>query len=158
MLKKGWAYNMNPYVKEYIKRGLIFSGLGPIVAGIVYVIIEMSGVKLNLTGVEVLLAVVSTYIMAFVQAGSSVFNTIENWGKAKSILFQMTSIYAVYIIGYLINRWIPLDFRIILIFTASFVTIYLIIWFIVYFFVRKEAKKLNEKLIQNQEMEVKQDE
>ena len=34
-------------VKEYIKRGLIFSGLGPVVAGIVYMIIEKSGIDLN---------------------------------------------------------------------------------------------------------------
>ena len=40
MLRKGWDYNMNKYVKEFFKRGLIFSGFGPIVAGIVYLCIE----------------------------------------------------------------------------------------------------------------------
>jgi hypothetical protein len=151
MLKKGWAYNMNPYVKEFLHRGLMFSGLGPIVAGIVYFSIELSGTKLNLSGTDVLLAIISTYILAFVQAGSSVFNMIEKWGKAKSLLCQMSSIYAVYMGAYLINRWIPFDYRIILIFTISFVTCYLIIWFTVFFIMKKNTKKLNEKLLEQQE-------
>lgn len=141
---------MNYYVKEYIKRGLIFSGLGPVVAGIVYMIIEKSGMDLKLSGTEVLLAIISTYVMAFVQAGASTFNTIESWGKAKSLFFQMSSIYVVYICGYLINRWIPFDWIIILIFTISFIVCYLIVWFTVYFIVRKETKKLNEKLEERQ--------
>ena len=87
---------MNPYVKSFIHRGLIFSGLGSIVSGIVYLCLELSGVKLELSGFDFLLATISTYIMAFVQAGSSVFNEIEKWRKAKSILFQMSSIYCLY--------------------------------------------------------------
>ena len=141
---------MNFYVKEYIKRGLTFSGLGPIVAGIVYVLIEKSGVDLKLTGTDVLLAIVSTYIMAFVQAGASVFNSIDKWGKAKALFWQMSTIYIVYVIGYLINRWIPFDWIIILIFTVSFIVCYLTVWTTVYLIVRKETKKLNEKLKENQ--------
>ena len=41
MLSKGWVYNMNCYVKEFLKRGLMFGGFGPIVAGIVYLILEI---------------------------------------------------------------------------------------------------------------------
>ena len=144
---------MNPYVRSYLHRGLIFGGFGPIVAGIVYVFIELSGTALNLTGWEVLLAIVSTYVMAFVHAGSSVFNDVEKWGKAKSILCQMSSIYAVYMVGYLINRWIPLDYRVILIFTGSFIGGYLIIWFTVYFIMKKNTDKLNEKLMLEQKEE-----
>ena len=137
---------MNPYVKSFLHRGLIFAGFGPIVAGIVYFCLELSGTKLNLSGGEVLLAIGTTYVMAFVHAGSSVFNEIEKWGKAKSILCQMSSIYGVYMIGYLINNWIPLDYRFILIFTGCFIVGYLIIWFSVYFAMKKNSDKLNEKL------------
>lgn len=142
---------MNMYVKEYIKTGLIFSGLGPVVAGIVYVAIEKTGTELNLTGTDVLLAIITTYIMAFVQAGASTFNRIETWGKAKALFWQMSTIYAVYIAGYLINRWIPLDWKVILIFTSIYVVAYLIVWFTVYFIIKKESKRLNQKLIENQE-------
>ena len=151
MLKKGWAYNMNPYLKSFLHRGFIFSGLGPIIAGLIYVIIESTGTELNLRGSDVLLAIVTTYIMAFVHAGSGVFNEIEKWGKAKAILCQMSSIYIVYMGGYLINHWIPLHYRIILIFTCSFIVGYLIIWFSVYFISKKNTDKLNEKLKIEQE-------
>ena len=142
---------MNIYVKMFLHRGLIFSGLGPIVAGIIYLILEASGTKLNLSGFDVFLAILTTYIMAFVQAGSSVFNAIEKWGKAKSLLCQMSSIYVIYIIGYSINHWIPFRLDVILIFTISFVTMYLAVWFTVYLITKKESKKLNEKLKFKQE-------
>ncbi len=137
---------MNHYVKEFLHRGLIFSGLGPIVAGIVYVCLELSGTKLNLNGYEVFLAILTTYVIAFVQAGSSVFHTVEKWGKAKGALFQMIAIYVVYIGGYLANRWIPFEYIAILIFTGVFVLAYLGIWFSVYFITKKDTKELNEKL------------
>ena len=36
---------MNKYVKTYLHRGLLFGGLGPIVAGIVLGIIQLSGIQ-----------------------------------------------------------------------------------------------------------------
>ncbi len=153
MLKKGWAYNMNPYVRSYLHRGLIFGGFGPIVLGIVYLIISLTGTPLNLSGFDLLLGIISTYVIAFVHAGSSVFNEVEKWGKAKSMLCQLSSLYVVYTGGYLINHWIPLDYRVILIFTGSFILGYLIIWFTVYLVTRKLTNKLNEKLKLEQEIE-----
>ena len=144
---------MNPYLRTFLHRGLIFSGLGPILAGIIYVILELSGVDLNLSGLDVLKAILTTYVMAFIHAGSGVFNEIEKWGKAKAILCQMSSIYIVYMGGYLINNWIPLDYKVILIFTGSFIFGYLIIWFTVYFITKRNTEKLNEKLKLEQELD-----
>lgn len=151
MLKKGWDYKMNKYVKEYLKIGFMFSGIGPVVAGIIYLILEKTGVSLNLSGFDVFLAIITTYIMAFVQAGASTFNRIEHWGKAKSLFWQMSTIYVVYIGGYLINRWIPLDWKVIIIFTSIYIASYLIVWLFVYFIIKKESKKLNQRLIEKQQ-------
>ncbi|MBR6072225.1 MAG: DUF3021 domain-containing protein [Acholeplasmatales bacterium] len=151
MLSKGWDCNMNCYVKEFLKRGLIFSGFGPIIAGIVYLVIESSGVDLKLTGFTVFLAILTTYIIAFVQAGSSVFNQIDDWSKGKSLFFQMTSIYIVYIGGYLINNWIPYKTEVIIIFTSVYVVTFLTLWLTVYFINKNVSKKLNDKL--NSEIE-----
>ena len=142
---------MNYYVKEFLKRGLIFSGFGPIVLGIVYIIIGSTGNDLKLSGVNIFMGILTTYIIAFVQAGSSIFNQIETWPKAKSIFFQMTSIYVVYMGGYLLNNWIPFKVEVIIIFTSVFVAIYLSIWLTVYFITKNVSKKLNEKL--NKELE-----
>ena len=143
---------MNYYVKEFLKRGLIFSGFGPIIAGIIYLSLELSGVDPKLTGINVFLAIITTYIIAFVQAGSTVFNQIESWPKAKSIFFQMTSIYIVYVGGYLINKWIPFKVQAIIIFTCVFVATYLTIWLAVYFISKNTSKKLNDELNKNLEL------
>ena len=151
MLSKGWDYNMNQYVKEFLKRGLLFSGFGPIVVGIVYLCIEGSGVDLKLTATIVFLAIITTYIIAFVQAGSTVFNQIESWPKAKSLFFQMTSIYVVYMGGYLINNWIPFKLQVVIIFTSVYVITFLSVWLTVYFITKNVSKKLNDKLNENLE-------
>ena len=142
---------MNYYVKEFLKRGLVFSGFGPIVLGIVYIIIGSTGNDLGLSGLNVFMGILTTYIIAFVQAGSSIFNQIETWSKAKSMFFQMTSIYVVYMGGYLLNNWIPFKVEVIIIFTSVFVAIYLSICLTVYFITKNVSKKLNEKL--NKELE-----
>ena len=99
-----------------------------------------------MSGKEVLLGIVSTYILAFIQAGVSVFNQIEHWPLAKSLLCHMGSIYLAYVFCYLINSWIPFEPLVILIFTIIFVVTYLIIWFIVFMCIRAKSKKFNESL------------
>ena len=58
-------------VKEFVKRGLLFAGLGPVALGIVYLILFYSLEEFQLSGAEVFLAILSTYVLAFVQAGAS---------------------------------------------------------------------------------------
>ena len=135
---------MNQYVKNYLFRGLMFGGFGPMVAGIVLWIVQLTGVEVVLTGGEVLLAVVSTYILAFVQAGSSVFNQIEGWPIAKSMGVHFLSLYVVYVACYLLNAWIPFAWEVIAIFTAIFIAVYLVIWITVYLIIKKTSKKLNK--------------
>ena len=142
---------MNPYVKKFLKRGMMFSGLGPIVAGITYLILDLTGTDIKLSGGDILLAIITTYVIAFVQAGSSVFGEVDTWGPVKGLIFQLLSIYLVYTVGYLVNRWIPLDYKVILIYTGIFIAVFLTVWFSIYFTVKKRTEKLNEKLKQQQE-------
>lgn len=137
---------MNKYVKEFLLRGMMFGGFGPIIAGIVYFIISLCTENFTLTGSEVLIGIVSIYILAFVHAGASVFNQIDNWPIAKSLLIHLATLYVSYVGCYLINSWIPFDWKVILIFTAIFIVTYLIIWFIVYLAVRNTSKRFNERL------------
>lgn len=137
---------MNIYLKKFLQRGIAFGGFGPIIAGIVYFSISFFIPSFSLSGKEVLLGIVSTYILAFIQAGVSVFNQIEHWPLAKSLLCHMGSIYLAYVLCYLINSWIPFEPLVILIFTIIFVVTYLIIWFIVFMCIRAKSKKFNESL------------
>ena len=137
---------MNKYVKEYLHRGLMFGGFGPIVFGIVYWIISAKGVALNLSGFEVFLAIVSTYMLAFVQAGSTVFNQIESWPLPKSLLCHFSSLFVAYSLSYLGNTWIPFEPKAIAVFFAIFVAVYFVVWITVYFSVRAASKKFNKKI------------
>ena len=137
---------MNGYLKKFLHRGLIFGGFGPIICGIVFLVISKTSESFSLSGSEVFLAIISTYILAFVHAGASIFNQIEEWPLAKSLLCHFSSLYAAYVICYISNSWIPFDPKVILIFTAIFVVLYFIIWITVYCCVKSASKKLNSKL------------
>ena len=137
---------MNIYLKQFLQRGLAFGGFGPIIAGIVFLSLSCSLPDFTLTGPQIFLAILSTYILAFIQAGASVFNQIESWSPARSFLCHLGSIYAAYVGCYLINSWIPFKWDVILIFTAVFVAVYFAIWLSVYFSVKAVGKKLNKKL------------
>ena len=137
---------MNIYVKEFIKRGLMFSGLGPVTAALVIFIISHFEENLHLGASQVLIMAVSTYILAFVQAGATVFNQIEHWSVPKSLACHFSSLYAVYVFTYLVNTWIPFSINVILVFTAIFVATFFIIWTVVFLAVRHLSKKLNKNL------------
>ena len=137
---------MNKYVKQFFHRGLLFGGFGSIVVGIVYAIVSHTVDGVLLSGDEVCLAIVSGYLLAFVQAGATVFNQIEHWSTPKSLLCHFGSLYAVYVLCYLVNDWIPFEPKVLLIFTGIFVALYIVIWLTVYLSVKATGKRFNEKL------------
>lgn len=137
---------MNKYVKSFLLRGLCFSGLGPIVAGIVFLCLHFAISDFSLSGAEVFLAIISTYLLAFLQAGASVFNQIEEWSVPKSLLAHLLTIYLAYVICYIVNSWIPFEPMVIVIFTLSFLVLYFVIWLTVYFSVKKVSRDLNSRL------------
>ena len=132
---------MNKYVKEFFLRGLMFGGFGPIILAIIYFIVSKIHPETVLNGTEILLGIISVYLLAFIHAGASVFNQIEEWGSNKSIGIYFATLYVVYSLCYLINTWIPFDLKVFGIFTAIFVTVYFIIWTIVYLSVKHSSKK-----------------
>lgn len=133
---------MNKYAKEFLHRGLLFAGFGPVVAGVVLACIPAG----ELTGGQVLLAVVSTYLLAFIHAGASVFNQIEHWPLAKSLFCHFGSLYLAYSLCYLVNSWIPFEPLVLAVFTAIFAVTYFVVWGIVYLCIRTTEKKMNQKL------------
>ena len=140
---------MNKHLKVFLYRGLIFGGFGPIVLGIIFFIIDKS-VDLTLSGESVFIAIISTYLLAFIQAGASVFNQIEEWALAKSALIHFTILFLTYSAVYVLNSWIPFEPLMLLIFFFSFLIIYLIIWLTVYFSVKAHTKRLNLQLVKAQ--------
>ena len=133
-------------VKDFFLRGLLFGGFGPVVLGIVYLILHYTPVDLTLTGDEVFLGILSTYLLAFIHAGSGVFHQVESFSPGKACLCQMSLLYASYVLCYVHNDWLPFEPMAIAIFTAAFVGGYGVICLVVYLSVRAAAKRLNRSL------------
>ena len=54
---------MNKYVKEFLHRGMMFGGFGPIILGIIYWIVSEVHGELELSGFEIFLSIVSIYLL-----------------------------------------------------------------------------------------------
>lgn len=137
---------MNKYVKEFFHRGLVFGGFGPIILGIIYMIISKVENDFSLSATEVFVAIISIYLLAFVQAGATVFNQIEHWPLPKSLLCHFSTLYCAYISCYLLNTWIPFKKEVILVFTGIFIAAYFVVWGIVVVSVKAVSKKMNKRL------------
>ena len=135
---------MKKMMKEFIFRGLIAAGFGPIVYGIVIFIIETCGVNAMQDSGMILKAILSTYMMAFICTGASVIWQNERLGLGYSALIHGTVIYISYLITYLLNGW--LDHDKIGQFSIIFVSGYILIWLIIFITEKLKAKKLNQQL------------
>jgi hypothetical protein len=133
-------------VKDFFLRGLLFGGFGPVILGIVYLVLHFTLEDFTLTGDEVFIAILSIYLLAFVHAGASVFNQIESWPVAKSVLCHFGLLYVAYALCYVINSWIPFEPVVLGIFTAVFAAVYGLVWLIVYTCIRATVKRLNRSL------------
>ena len=137
---------MKEYIKVFLLRGMIVGGFGPIIAAIIYLILSLTVDNFSLSGNEAFLGIISTYLLAFIQAGASIFNQIEKWSIGKSLLVHLSVIYVAYVGCYLLNSWIPFEWIAILIFSAIFIAVYLSVWLTVFLLVKNASKKLNENL------------
>ena len=136
----------NKYVLQFLHRGAICGGFGPIIMGVVYMLLSLSIEDFSLSGTEVLLATLSTYLLAFLQAGASVFNQIEHWPLSKSLFFHFSTLYLAYVLCYIVNSWIPFEPLVLAIFTLAFVLTYLVIYLTVVLTVKAIGKRFNQQL------------
>lgn len=136
---------MKKHVIEFLKRGMLFGGFGPLMAGVVYLIISIY-TEFTLSPVEVFLSIISTYLLAFIQAGASIFNQMD-MPILKTMALHFSFIYIANVSCYLINSWIPFKWEVIIIFTAIFLITYLIIWLVIYLIINNTTKKMNKQLI-----------
>ena len=137
---------MNKYVKEFLHRGLMFAGFGPIVFGIIILCISYFDRVADHSALPIFSGIVTTYILAFVQAGATVFNQIEHWSVPKSLFSHFGLLYVFYSLAYVVNSWIPFKVEVLGVFTVIFVVGFFLIWGIVYLAVKSTGKKFNEKL------------
>ena len=137
---------MKKHIIDFIKRGFIAMGFGPIILAIIYAILGATGVIESIAVSEVVLGVLSISLMAFIAAGVTVLYQIESLPLIFAILIHGIALYLAYAIVYLVNGWLAEGALPFLIFTVCFVVGYAVVWAIVYLCIRRSTDKLNKKL------------
>ena len=137
---------MKPIVLDFIRRGLIACGFGPLVLVVFYLILQHQCDIHTLTVNEMCLGIVSLSVLAFIAGGMNVVYQIERLPLMVAIFIHGVVLYISYLVTYLVNGWLEWGVTPILVFSDIFVLGYLVIWVIIYSIIRKKTKKLNEML------------
>lgn len=147
---------MKKYVLEFVRRGLIACGFGPLVLAILYLILyHRAGVE-SLTVQQVCLGIFSLSALAFIAGGMNVLYQIERLPLMVAILIHGGVLYASYLGTYLLNDWMEWGVTPILVFSGIFVFGYLAVWTVIYTATRRNTEKLNEMLKKKQQgLEIK---
>ena len=136
---------------EFVRRGLMGCGLGPIVLAIIYLILQQNGAIDTLTVNQVCLGIFSLSALAFIAGGMNVMYQIERLPLMIAILIHGGVLYITYLVTYLINDWLENGATPIIVFSAIFIISYLLIWAIIYSVTKRDTEKVNEILKKKQE-------
>lgn len=137
---------MKKFWKEFLFRGLICAGGGPVVLAIIYGILGATGTVEALSPGEVCMGIVTITLLAFIAAGMTAIYQMEQLPLPMMILLHGGALYIAYILTYLFNGWLQNSLIPILIFTGIFLAGYALIWLIIYCVERAKAEKLNRML------------
>ena len=139
---------MKKFVLEFLRRGLIASGIGPIVLAIVYLILQHTAAVETLSVNQVCLGIFSITALAFVAGGMNAIYQIERLPLMVAILIHGGVLYISYLVTYLLNNWLDIGALPIIVFSAVFVVGYIVIWAIIYFIIKRNTAKLNKMLLE----------
>ena len=142
---------MKKFVLEFVRRGFIATGLGPIVLAIVYLILKQSAAIDTLTVNQVCIGIFSLSALAFIAGGMNAIYQVERMPLMTAILIHGGALYTGYLGTYLLNDWLDFGGIPIIVFTAIFVVGYIVIWAIIYSIIRRNTAKLNEMLKKKQQ-------
>lgn len=137
---------MKKVIQKFCLRGMAFGGFGPLIYGIVMLIVHLCNVDTSSNGVMIFQGILSTYIVGFIASGVSIVWQEEKLGTGYAVLIHGSALYLSYLGMYLLNSWIPRNPISVLIFTAIFIVTYLVIFLIVFLIEKSRAKKFNSYL------------
>jgi hypothetical protein len=137
---------MKKLVFEFLRRGVIAMGIGPIVLAIVYIILRHTAAIDTLTPSQVCIGILSLSALAFIAGGMNVIYQIERIPLMTAILIHGGVLYIGYLGTYLLNDWLDFGIIPIIVFTAIFIVGYVVIWAIIYSIIRRNTAKINKML------------
>lgn len=137
---------MKKFGKEFLLRGLLACGGGPVVLAIVYGILGVTGTVSHFSPNEVCMGILTVTLLAFIVAGMTAIYQLEQLPLICAILIHGAGLYITYILIYLLNGWLKQQLIPIAIFTAVFIAGYAVIWLIIYSVTKAKTEALNRKL------------
>ena len=143
---------MKKFVLEFLRRGLIAAGIGPIVLAFVYLILQQASAIETLSVNQVCIGIFSITALAFIAGGMNAVYQIERLPLMVAILIHGGVLYISYLVTYLLNDWLDFGALPIIVFSAVFVVGYIVIWAIIYSTTKRNTAKLNEGLKRKQQL------
>ena len=130
---------MKKYVLEFLRRGLVACGFGPLILAIIYLILQQQDLLDTLTVNQVCLGIFSLTALAFIAGGMNTIYQIEKLPLMIAIFIHGSVLYLSYLATYLLNGWLGLGTAPILVFSGIFVFGYVIIWIIIYSVIKRNT-------------------
>jgi hypothetical protein len=143
---------MRKFILEFVRRGCIASGIGPVVLGLLYLILRQTGDLSVLTVNEVCVGIFSMTALAFVSGGINAIYQLERLPLMVAILIHGSVLYISYLGTYLLNAWLDLGLLPIAVFSAIFVVGYIVIWAVIYRIIKRNTDRVNAQLQKHQRM------
>jgi len=139
---------MKRFVLDFMRRGLIACGLGPMVLAILYWILKQSAGVGTLTVNQACIGIFSLTGLAFIAGGMNAIYQIERLPLMIAILIHGGVLYTGYLATYLLNDWLDWGVIPLVVFTAIFVVGYMVIWVIIYSIIKRNTARLNKMMNQ----------
>lgn len=137
---------MKKFVLEFLKRGLMAAAGGPVILAIIYGNLGATGAAQSFSPHEVSMGILTATLMAFIAGGISVVYQIERLPLLTATMIHAVTLYADYLLVYLLNNWIPREPVVICVFTAIYAGSYALIWLFIYLSTRFRAARINKEL------------
>lgn len=137
---------MKRFLLEFLRRGSVACGFGPLVLAVVYLVLQKQGIVQMLAVDEVCLGIFSLFALAFVAGGMNAIYQIEHLPLMAAISIHGAVLYISYLLTYLFNDWLELGGGPVLVFTGIFVIGYLVIWAIIYSVIKRNTDRINDIL------------
>jgi len=143
---------MKQFITEFLRRGVIACGIGPLVLAALYLILQSADAVDVLTVNQVCTGIVSLTALAFAAGGMNAVYQIERLPLMAAILIHGGVLYFGYLITYLLNDWLEWGSRPLLVFSVIFVLGYLVIWTVIYTVTRRHTERLNRQFSKQRQM------
>ena len=142
---------MKKFISDFLRRGLIACGFGPLVLAFLYLILQRSASLETLTVNQVCGGIFSLTALAFIAGGMNAVYQIERLPLMVAILIHGGVLYVGYLGTYLLNGWLEAGITPILVFSCIFGVGYLVVWAVIYSITKRNTEKLNEMLKKKQQ-------